>query len=245
MKHTKAIIFITFVAAISLILHFVFIHPRIFPPKPPVPIKREIYKYKVRGIDVSHHQGSIDWSKVKQHGVDFVFLKATEGEYHVDTRFADNLREAREHKIPVGAYHYYRFNRSALVQFVNYRKVVPRDMIDLPPVIDVEYHSNEALKDRSNKSRFLQELKTLQSLIEKHYGKKPIIYTDGRFYEDLLEGTVTDRFWRSDVRSVNLGYLDSSQWIFWQYSMRGKIPGIPSEVDLNVFNGDLQKLLHL
>jgi len=203
-------------------------------------------KYYIRGIDVSHHQGVIDWTKVKEDNVKFAFVKATEGGNHVDKQLKYNITQSKKNKIPVGAYHYYRFNRTPYQQFLNYKNNVHKKSIDFPPVIDVEYHSNEALKNLENKKKFISDLKTLQTLLHKHYGKKPIIYTDIKFYFDLIhDSDIDNTLWMSDLRSKNLNYLDSSQWVFWQYSFRGKVLGIEKEVDLNFFNGNMEMLYAL
>ena len=68
-------------------------------------------KYPVRGIDVSHHQGPIDWQRVAADDVAFAVIKATEGGDHVDDAFATNLREARAAGLAVGAYHFFTFCR--------------------------------------------------------------------------------------------------------------------------------------
>ncbi|MCH8331531.1 MAG: lysozyme, partial [Bacteroidetes bacterium] len=74
---------------------------------------REIFP--VRGIDISHHQGEIDWGQITEP-LDFVFIKATEGQNFNDTRFKDNWGNARKHGYKVGAYHFYRFCKTGIEQ---------------------------------------------------------------------------------------------------------------------------------
>lgn len=66
--------------------------------------------YPTRGIDISAHNGTIDFGKVKKAGYDFVIIKATEGTDFKDSMFSDNLRRAREAGLKVGAYHFFRFD---------------------------------------------------------------------------------------------------------------------------------------
>lgn len=87
------------------------------------------------GIDVSHHQGSIDWSLMRHYGIQFAGLKATEGDAFIDSQFARNLRNARAAGVVVFAYHYQRSVATATEQVANIVRVVPKDC---PVVVDVE-----------------------------------------------------------------------------------------------------------
>lgn len=208
------------------------------------PVKK-LANYKVKGIDVSHYQGQIDWSLTGKDEIDFCYIKATEGKSYKDPLFKFNLQQAKFHGLKVGAYHYYRFKVSPKGQFDNYTQTAKKLMIDLPPAIDVEYKNNEILYNRRNKKLFIEELKLFLSMIEDHYGVKPIIYTNVNFYNNLLSREINDNLWISDLRSKSLNYLDSSQWVFWQHSFVGRKKGINSYVDLNVFNGEKNKLHEL
>ena len=66
-------------------------------------------QYPVRGVDVSYYQGTIDWQVLAQQGVDFAFIKATEGSDHNDTQFVQNWEDAKAVQIYVGAYHFFSF----------------------------------------------------------------------------------------------------------------------------------------
>ena len=81
-----------------------------FGPKPePRIIHSKYYSGKtLHGIDISHHQGTINWSEAaKDTKVGYVYIKATEGRDHVDDTYAFNVREARRNGLKVGAYHFY------------------------------------------------------------------------------------------------------------------------------------------
>jgi lysozyme len=99
-------------------------------------------RYPVRGIDVSHHQGLIDWQRVAADDVAFAVIKATEGGDHVDDAFALNLREARAAGLAVGAYHFFTFCRPGADQARNFISIVPRNQPLLPPVVDIEFGGN-------------------------------------------------------------------------------------------------------
>ncbi|TGU69877.1 lysozyme, partial [Mesorhizobium sp. M1C.F.Ca.ET.144.01.1.1] len=99
-------------------------------------------EFPIRGIDVSHHQGQIDWQRVAADDVAFAIIKATEGGTHVDTEFATNLREARAAGLAVGAYHFFTFCRPGADQAKNFIAAVPRGEALLPPVVDIEFGGN-------------------------------------------------------------------------------------------------------
>lgn len=196
--------------------------------------------YKIVGIDVSHHQGDIDWKMVKRDTVHFCFMKATEGTNFKDKRFKYNLTQAKKNKIAVGAYHYYRYNKNNILQFKNFISVVPKNSIDFPPVIDAEYLGNPGLGDKKNREKFVKDLKEFQKMIRNYYGEEPIIYTDILFYNNVLKNDIKNNLWMNDLHAKSINYLDSSQWIFWQHSHKGNKNGIKGYVDLNVFNGTLE-----
>jgi lysozyme len=97
--------------------------------------------HPLRGIDVSHHQGVVDWGKVAKSDVAFAILKATEGDY-VDETFARNLVGAHAAGLVVGAYHFFTLCRPGADQAANFLKVVPRDRAMFPPAVDIEFVGN-------------------------------------------------------------------------------------------------------
>lgn len=91
------------------------------------------------GLDLSHHQGStLDFKALRAEGIEFAFLKSTEGSTFVDSEFVGNLSKARAAGMLVAAYHYVRSNATAAAQVVNVARVVPRDV---PVIPDVEANS--------------------------------------------------------------------------------------------------------
>ena len=93
------------------------------------------------GIDISHHQGKIDWQKVNNwqgHRISFVYIKATEGATFIDHMYETNVKGAQENGFLIGSYHYFRTTSSPQKQFNNFIKVVDKDLQDLIPLIDVE-----------------------------------------------------------------------------------------------------------
>ena len=72
-------------------------------------VKIDSYRFPVVGIDVSSHQGKINWKEVYSSKINFAFIKATEGETFVDKRFKYNFSNAKKNNIIVGAYHFFFF----------------------------------------------------------------------------------------------------------------------------------------
>jgi lysozyme len=190
--------------------------------------------YDVIGVDVSRHQGPIDWRALAGSGVSFAYIKATEGETFRDANFAANWAEAAIAGVPRGAYHFFTQCRTGADQAQNFIATVPRDPQSLPHVVDAEHmgpcRNGPAVAD------VVQEIEAFLVLVEAHYGRRPIIYTTFEFHDVYLKGRFTgERFW---LRSILVPpQFGSRSWVIWQYHNRGRRRGITGEVDLNAFNG--------
>jgi lysozyme len=95
-------------------------------------------QYSVHGIDVSKYQGEIDWNKVRDSGVKFAWIKATEGGDHADSKFLQNWNGAKAAGVPRGAYHFVHWCRHPMEEMAWFFSKVPVDPMALPPVLDVE-----------------------------------------------------------------------------------------------------------
>lgn len=197
--------------------------------------------YDVHGIDISHHQGVIDWESLAalQEGiapVRFVFMKATEGGDHLDDRFAENFSNARTHGFIRGAYHFFNPMTDALKQADFFIRTVQLEKGDLPPVLDVE-------TTRKKKKEALQEeVGRWLKRVEGHYGVKPILYTSYKFKTRYLDDSLFNAYpyWIAHYYVDSVEYQGT--WNFWQHTDVGSVPGIGKEVDLDVFNGTLEEL---
>jgi lysozyme len=191
-------------------------------------------RYEVIGVDVSRHQGAIDWRMLAGSGVNFAYIKATEGAAFRDSHFAANWSESAIAGVPRGAYHFLTQCRTGADQAQNFIATVPRDPQALPHVVDAEHmgpcRNGPAVADVA------QEIETFLMLVEAHYGRRPIIYTTFEFHDAYLQGRFAgERFW---LRSILLPpQFGTRSWVIWQYHNRGRRPGIAGEVDLNAFNG--------
>lgn len=188
------------------------------------------------GIDISHHQGKIDWQKVRMDTcVKFVYIKATEGADFVDSRYQENIRGARSVSIAVGSYHYMTSKSSMREQFRNFYGVVDRRIQDLPPMIDIE---QEGVRGWSKK-QIQDSLAVLLNLIEKHYFRKPMIYSYAKFYNENLAPRFNNyRLFLSHYDYREPVVAGDGRHDIWQHTDQGVIDGISSPVDLDVYATD-------
>lgn len=196
-------------------------------------------QYKVHGIDVSHHQGRINWEMVnkmkdKDLSLDFAFIKATEGLSHKDRRFKYNWKNAKSQKIIRGAYHYFKPNVKAVKQANHFIRTVTLQKGDFPPVIDIEEKGNVS------SAQLMKGIKIFADLVQKYYGVKPIIYTYHDFYKQNFDNTFDNyTLW---IAHYYVKSPDSKAWNFWQHNDKGTVSGINTPVDFNVFNRDLEQM---
>ncbi len=186
------------------------------------------------GIDVSKHTGVIDWEKIKNQGVDFAYIKSTEGADYLDPRFKFNFKEAKEVGIPVGAYHFFRFHRSGEEQAANFLAQVNLKALDLPPVVDVEEWGQ--YNDSKNVGNVSEELQCFIEKVEDRSSRKVVIYSDKNSYRKYIEGKFKhNKIW---ICSIGTPPQIDREWAIWQQSHDGKYSGAAGRVDVNLFNGN-------
>lgn len=198
------------------------------------------HRYDIHGIDVSKYQGEIDWRKAKRSGVAFAFIKATEGGDRVDDRFKAYWRGAKAAGVPRGAYHFYYFCRPAEDQARWFIRHVPKERGMLPPVLDMEWnHLSPSCKKRPAPQDVRSEMRIFLDMLEKHYGKRPMVYTTPDFYERNIAGHFRgETFWLRTVKAHPRVTYPGRDWAFWQYTGTGVVPGIAGNTDINVFSGN-------
>jgi len=196
-----------------------------------------VKQYSIHGIDVSHHQGEIDWKKLKEEKVQFAYIKATEGSGHVDDQFEDNRKQAQAVGIHTGAYHFFSFESAPETQAKIYMETVGDLVGQMIPAVDVEYYvlGNAKMPEPEEIASSLQRF---LDILEEHYGKKPVIYTTYKFYFRYIRGKFSDYpLW---IRNTYYPPLDIAGWSFWQYCDEGRFEGVADQkgdVDLDVFRG--------
>jgi len=190
---------------------------------------------KVAGFDVSEYQGTIQWDQVKTvedtFALSFVFIRATAGKNRVDKKFATNWKQAKANGLIRGAYHYYRPNENSIKQAELFIKTVHLLKGDFPPVLDIEN-----LPKTQSVDSLKVGLKRWLKKVEDHYKVKPIIYSGERYYKDFLKDDFKEYpFWIANYNFFVENIKDD--WLFWQFTEKGTIPGIEGPVDLNIYNG--------
>lgn len=180
------------------------------------------------GIDLSHHNGPVDWGRLGTEPLDFVYLKATEGDDHVDARFQENWQAATRLGWQTGAYHFYLLCRDGASQAENFIRQVEVRAGTLPPAVDLEHAHN--CRARGDRAATLDELRGFLAALETEYGAVPVIYTTPAFHAEWLagEGFEAHPLW---IRSLD--GRPEGPYAIWQYSMKGRVKGIEGLVDLN------------
>jgi len=202
----------------------------------------------IKGVDVSMHQGSIDWSKVADDNVKLACQKSTEGEDYVDPTFSrDRMENVGRVGIVPCVYHFLRpradrrgakeaafFADQALAR--GYGKGY------LPPVIDIE---TTTLTAAGTCDYLLSALHRAQ----KDFGAKPIVYTYPGFASTYLSGCAplkTYYLWIANY-GVSKPTIPApwGSYLIWQHSDHGSVKGINGAVDLNVLPDGMKKLAKL
>ena len=233
------------------------------PGSPELKIFLEPAAYEIHGIDVSHHNGRIDWNKVAQSGISFAYMKATEGGSFVDKRFKFNWSESGRVGIRRGAYHYLNLCRSADSQFRHIVANVPKTPGMLPIALDVEPNAvgvvppggspterwRKKFGFRFDKPKYTvnniedarASLLELGNRLEKHYGTTPVIFGISESCRLFIDSRFSKfNVWLSQHKEGTLNDVElpgKVPWTIWQYTPKGKLEGVTGAVDRNVFFG--------
>jgi lysozyme len=182
---------------------------------------------KFKGIDVSHWQGDIDWFAVKGDGVQFAFIKATQGTKTIDDKMEDNIKGATKYKIPVGAYHFAEFDTVAEAhqEAKFFLDAVKEFDFNYPLVLDLEINKSHVSKSQLTDSAiaFLEDVEKAGHFV--------LLYTSKYFMEQNLDAVKLKPYALWIARyGDELGMTAD----VWQYSSSGKVNGIKGYVDMNI-----------
>lgn len=188
------------------------------------------------GIDVSAHQGRIDWSRVATDEVDFAYVKATEGSDFIDDWFGENWSGAQLAGIERGAYHFFTLCTPGAPQAANFLNVARPDPAALAPAVDLELAGN--CRERPPRSAVMADLDAFLTAVEAGWGRPVVLYLG-----DDFEG-------RYEVREA----LDRPLWLrrfllrprgsgvtIWQVHGYAKVDGIAGRVDLNLMRSQASR----
>jgi lysozyme len=170
--------------------------------------------------------------QVKKVKLGFVFIKATEGIGNTDPQFRRNWKRSKDAGLIRGAYHFFLPTKDGRMQAENFIKAVDLKTGDLPPVLDIEQTygiSKEVIKN---------EVKEWLNRIETNYNIRPIIYTNIDFYKQNLGDDFDDYpLWVAHYYQPRQPRI-KRDWVFWQHNDNGRVNGVLSPVDFDVFSGD-------
>lgn len=197
----------------------------------------------VKGVDVSHFDGTVDWAAARRAGITFAIIKATEGTTFVDNHFTTNWTKTGANGIVHGAYHFFRPESDPVAQadFFVRTAGVPKSG-DLPPVIDLE------VTDGLTAAQVAAGARTFLQRVQQNTGRVPMIYTSVRVFNSLLGGPSGFGpyfLWVANwnVRCPNIPNPPWTRWTFWQSSATGTVPGFSDPVDVDSFNGTAADLM--
>jgi len=187
-------------------------------------------RFKVTGIDVSSHNGDIDFDAVAADGISFVIIKATEGGTFKDKKFVENVRRAGDAGLKVGAYHFFRFDTPGYMQGLNFLNSIRGRQLDLPLAIDIEEWANP---NSQPTPIVLNRLSEMIDHLESH-GYRVMLYTNKNGYTRFIRGRLEGYpLWICSLVDEPEGI----GWTIWQGTHNGSVDGIGHPVDINAFNG--------
>ncbi|MBQ3348530.1 hypothetical protein IJG90_03385 [Candidatus Saccharibacteria bacterium] len=191
-----------------------------------------------REVDVSSYQEKVDFGLLQEQGVEFAYIKATEGEAHVDDSFKTKWEAATLAGVPVGAYHYFSYYASGAEQAENFIATMG-ELVEgrLIPAVDMELTVDEVYEP-PEVSEVVKGLKAFLAVVEEKYGVKPLIYAQKDYYDKYLAADFAEypRWVRNVFYPALIDY--GEEWMMWQYDDRGELKGYDGEkyIDMNVIN---------
>lgn len=208
----------------------------------------------IYGIDISHHNGAINFNKINWEIIKFVFCKASQGKTFKDNMLHSYFSELKRLNIFRGVYHFMTFKDVSASNQVNNFLNCGVDFSEkgvLPPVLDLEWQQSPALNNyiMQNKSTCIQKAKDWLTKVEAATGRIPIIYTANSFWRDYFAASADFSRYPLWLASYNrnspvipTGWTD---YKIWQFTEGGTIEGLVGNVDKNVFNGSMNDLKKL
>ena len=199
----------------------------------------------LKGIDISYHNGEIDFSKVKSQ-VDFIIMRSGYGKKTTDSKevkFDIYYEEAKKNNIPIGTYWYSYANtpEEALVEAQTFLNKVKGKKFEYPVFYDVE--ENSILNQ--GKEIVSKIIKTFLEEVEKN-GYLVGLYSSASYLENLVDDEIKDKYiiwvaqWGKNIDKPKY----NGKWDIWQYSSKGHIDGVQSQnVDLDFSNKNFEEIV--
>ncbi|MCF6521718.1 lysozyme [Streptomyces sp. JJ36] len=209
----------------------------------------------VQGIDVSHWQGAINWNSVRNSGIQFAWIKATEGTSYEDPRFNSNYVDAYYAGVIRGAYHFARPDVSGGGTQANFFAsnggAWSADNRTLPGVLDIEHNPYGSMCYGKSTTQMRAWINDFYNTYKARTGRDVVIYTTASWW-NTCTGSWGGMYSKSPLWVAHWTSNHSPTipngfptWTVWQYTSTGSVSGISGNVDRNKFNGDRSRLLAL
>ncbi|MFF0105272.1 lysozyme [Streptomyces hirsutus] len=208
----------------------------------------------VQGIDVSHWQGGINWTSVRNSGIQFAWMKATEGTGYKDPSFNTNYPAAHNAGVIRGAYHFALPNASNGATQANYFASSgggwSRDNLTLPGVLDIEHNPYGAMCYGLSTTQMRTWINDFYTTYKSRTGRDTVIYTTASWWNTCTgnwtgmsaKSPLWVAHWTNTSPNLPSGF---PTWTVWQYTSTGSVGGVAGTVDRNQFNGSRDRLLAL
>jgi lysozyme len=183
------------------------------------------------GVDVSNHQGTVDWDLVAADGIEFAYIKASEGQGWVDASFERNWTEAERAGLDRGVYHFFTLCAPGEAQARNFLAVAPPVSNALPPAVDLEFPGN--CSQRPPAAEVAAEVDRFVEVVEQEWGREVILYVDHRWESQY---PVKERLGR-EIWQLRVLRRPAEDWFVWQIHGFADVAGVTGRVDLNIMRG--------
>lgn len=192
-----------------------------------------------KGIDISHHQGEIDFNKLKGN-IDFAMVRTSYGSFYEDRKYKRNIKGLESIGVPYGLYHFsYATNiEDAKKEANGFINIIKKYNPTYPVVIDIE-SSNRT--QSVNNNMLVDITDTICSMIESA-GYYVMIYANLDYLNGKLNSSKLDRYDKWLAQWTKSPTYNKSFGI-WQYSSKGSLPGINGNVDLNISYKDYPSII--
>lgn len=228
------------------------------------PGQKEVRKYFVfpdhasdgiYGMDVSHHNGLVAWTRLADAGVKFVYIKASQGSRFRDPRFNENWRGAADAGVVRGAYHFLSAGIDGAVQARSYLALIAKAgglaANDLTPVLDLEWDFDKRGTDKIDRWSEVPREKIIQAVtawidtVQSATGRRPIIYTAASWWDQRLGGEMSLKeypHWLADYRVVSFKNgapksVKGHRHLIWQFTDVGTLSSAGGKFDVNRLKG--------
>lgn len=190
------------------------------------------------GIDVSQWQGEIDYEKVRNSGIEVVYIKSSEGQSFVDPYFEENYINAKANGLKVGFYHYViaRTEEDAILEARHFVRTISGKEINCKLAMDFESFGELSISEINNISKIF--LETVENLSN----KKTIIYSDESNARNVFSEEIAIYYplWIAEYEVNEPGNNGKwKNWEGWQFTDRGEVYGINGNVDRDYFTKEI------